>query len=233
MNLDTFTMDHLTRFAAELFGTFTLCAIAILAMAGTTQGDASHLVAATAYGLGVMAAMHACGALGPVHLNPAVTLAIFATGRGSFLRVLACIAGQLVGACLAGLLVMWLLAGEGTALGMPVGSFTKTDAVKTVVVEGLLTMVWSAVFLGCVFGGKLGAAAPLPIGLAVVATALAGLPFTGAGMNPARALASAVASLDFSTLWMYAAGPLAGAAVAGLVGRVLLADGGAAAMRRA
>lgn len=52
-------------------------------------------------------------------------------------------------------------------------------------------------------------------------------------MNPARALASALASLDFSTLWMYSAGPLAGAAVAGLVGRVLLADGETTASRRA
>ena len=226
-------MDHLKRFAAELVGTFTLCVIAILAMAGTSPGDAGRLVSATAYGLGVLAAMHACGALGPVHVNPAVTLAIFATGRGSFLRVLACIGGQLIGACLAGLLVMWLLAGEGTAMGMPVGSFTKVDAIKTVAVEALLTMVWAAVFLGCVFGGKLGYAAPLPIGLAVTAAALAGLPFTGAAMNPARAVASAVAMLDVSTLWMYAAGPLAGAAVAGLVGRLFLAEGTAAASRRA
>ena len=225
-------MDHLKRFAAELFGTFTLCTIAILAMAGTAQGDAGRIVTAIAYGVGVLAAMHACGSLGPAHLNPAVTLAIFATGRGSIVRVLACVAGQIVGACLAGLLVMWLLAGEGTAMGMPVGSFTKTDAVKTVVIEGLLTMVWSAVFLGCVFGGKLGQAVPLPIGLAVVAAALAGLPYTGAAMNPARAIASAVAMLDFSTLWMYAAGPLAGAAVAGLVARVFLTEGSDAAARR-
>jgi aquaporin Z len=225
-------MDHLTRFAAELFGTFTLCAIAMLATAGVTQGDAGRIIAATAYGLGVVAGMHASGSLGPVHLNPAVTLAIFATGRGSIVRVLACIAGQLVGGCLAGLLVMWLLAGEGTAMGMPVGSFTKTDAVKTVVVEALLTMVWSAVFIGCVFGGRLGAAAALPVGLAVVAAALAGLPYTGAAMNPARGLASAVAMLDFSTLWMYAAGPLAGAAVAGLAARLFLVDGSDAPARR-
>jgi glycerol uptake facilitator-like aquaporin len=123
-------MDHLKRLAAEFFGTFTLCAIAMLAMAGTSQGDAGRLVSATAYGLGVLAAMHACGGLGPVHLNPAVTLAIFATGRGSLVRVLACVAGQLMGACLAGLFMMWLLAGEGTAMGMPVGSFTKTGSVR-------------------------------------------------------------------------------------------------------
>jgi aquaporin Z len=58
------------------------------------------------------------------------------------------------------------------------------------------------------------------------------MPFTGAAMNPARALASALSMLDFSTFWMYAAGPLAGAAVAGLVARVFLADGNDAAGRR-
>jgi aquaporin Z len=226
-------MDHLKRLFAELVGTFMLCTVAILAMAGTSQGDAGRLVAAAAYGLAVVAAMHACGAMGQVHLNPAVTLAIFATGRGSLLRVCACVVGQVVGGCGAGLLVMWMLAGEGTAMGMPVGSLTRTDAVKTVVVEGLLAMVWSAVVLGTVFAGRLGPAAAVPIGLAVTAAALAGLPFTGAAMNPARALASAVAMLDFTTLWMYAAGPLAGAAVAGLVGRVFLAEVDAASTRRA
>jgi aquaporin Z len=84
-----------------------------------------------------------------------------------------------------------------------------------------------------VFAGKLGPAAALPIGLAVAAAALAGLPFTGAAMNPVRALASAIAMLDFSSFWMYAAGPLAGAAVAGLVGRVFLAEGDAGSTRRA
>ena len=225
-------MDHLKRFAAELCGTFTLCMIAILAMAGTTAGDSGRLVAAMAYGLGVMAAMHAFGTFGAVHLNPAVTLAIFATGRGSFLRVLACIAGQLIGACLAGLLAMWLLAGAGTAAGMPVGSFVKTDAVRAAVVEGLLTMVWAGTFLTCVFGGKLGSTAPLPVGLAVVGAALAGLPFTGAAMNPARALASAVAAIDFSSLWLCVCGSLAGGAVAGLIGRWFLAEGSADAGRR-
>jgi len=215
-------MEHLTRFAAELGGTFLLCLIAALALAGTSTGDAGRLVAALAYGLGVIAAMHACMPVGQVHLNPAVTLAIFATGRGSILRVVACIAGQMIGAALAGLAAMWLLAGEGTAFGLPIGSFTKTDAVKTVFVEAVLTAVWAAVFIGSVFGAKLGSAAPVAIGLAVAAAALAGAPYTGAALNPARALASAVAALDFSTLWMYATGPLAGAAVAGLLGRLAL-----------
>ena len=60
----------------------------------------------------------------------------------------------------------------------------------------------------------------------------AGLPFTGAAMNPARALASAVAAIDFSSLWLCACGSLAGGAVAGLVGRWFLAEGSADAGRR-
>jgi aquaporin Z len=224
--------EHFKRFATELVATFLLCMIAILAMAGTTAGDAGRVVAATAYGFGVLATMVCFGAGSAVHLNPAVTLAIFASGRGSVVRVLSCIAGQLLGGCCAGLLVMWLLAGAGTALGMPVGSLTKTDAARTAVIEGLLTMVWAGTFLACVAGGRLGGAAPLGVGMAVTGAALAGLPFTGAAMNPARALASAVATLDFSTLWLFVAGPLAGAAAAGLIGRFLLPTDGSTTAKR-
>jgi glycerol uptake facilitator-like aquaporin len=86
--------------------------------------------------------------------------------------------------------------------------------------------------LACVAGGRLGGAAPLGVGMAVTGAALAGLPFTGAAMNPARALASAVATLDFSTLWLFVAGPLAGAAAAGLIGRFLLPTDGSTTAKR-
>jgi len=217
-------IDHLKRLATELIGTLTLCLIAILAMSGTVQGDAGRLVAGWAYGLGVLAVMTFFGTASPVHLNPAVTLAIYATGRGSLVRVLACISGQLLGGCLAGLVTLWLLAGEGTAMGAPVGIFTKTDSLKTVVIEGFLTLIWAGAFLACVFGGKGSDTVPLRLGLVVTGATLAGLPFTGAAMNPARALASAIATLDFGTLWLFVAGPLAGGAVAGLIGRKLLPE---------
>ena len=221
-------MDHLVRFAAELVATLCVCAVAILAAAGTAAGDAGRIVAALAYGLAVTGAMQACGGPGPVHANPAVTLAVFATGRGTLVRAVACIAGQVIGAAIAGLFAMWLLAGAGTAMGMPAGSFTNIDPVRTTVVEGLLTFLWAAAFLGAVYGGRLtagvGLPAGLPVGLTVAAGALAGMAFTGGAMNPARALASAVAALDVSTLWMYAAGPLAGGAAAGLVGRLFLPE---------
>lgn len=215
-------MEHLSRLAAELLATLCVCLTAILAAAGTGGGDAGRLVTALAYGLAVTGAMHAFGGQGPVHANPAVTLAVFATGRGTLVRAIACIAGQLAGATLAGVAAMWLLAGAGTGLGMPAGSFTRIDPVRTTAVEGLLAFLWAAAFLGTVYGGRLAAGAPVPVGLTVAAGALAGGAFTGGAMNPARALASALAAIDVSTLWMYAAGALGGGAVAGLVGRLFL-----------
>lgn len=224
-------MDYVVRFATEFVATFLLCVIAVLAMAGTGPGDAGRVNAALGYGLGVVAAMHACGAAGAVHLNPAVTLAVFTAGRGGVTQSLARIVGQLAGAGIAGVLLMWLLAGQGTGWGAPTGSLTRVDGLRTVVVEGLLTIVWSGAFLGSVCATKLGTAAPVAVALSVTAAALAGMPFTGGLMNPARALASAVASVDFSTFWMYAAGPIGGAAVGGLIGRLLLDDRGATTRR--
>ena len=221
-------MDHLVRLAAECVGTFCVCTVAILAAAGVGTGDAGWIVAALAYGLAVTGVMQACGGPAPVHVNPAVTLAVFTAGRGGVARSLCRVAGQLVGAGLAGLVVMWLLAGAGTALGMPAGQFTHADASRTIAVEALLGFVWGAAYVGAVHGRN-AAGAAVAVGLTVAAGSLAGAAFTGGDMNPARAIASAVAAVDFSTLWMYATAPLAGGAVAGLVTRLLLPpDGGTA-----
>jgi aquaporin Z len=221
-------MDHLNRLAAELVGTFCVCTVAILAAAGVGIGDAGAVVTALAYGLAVAGMMQACGGPAPVHVNPAVTLAVFVAGRGGAVRSLCRVAGQLLGAGLAGLFVMWLLAGAGTALGMPAGQFTRADAARTIVIEALLGLVWAAAYVGAVHG-RTAAGAAVTVGLTVVAGALAGAAFTGGAMNPARAIASAVAAVDFSALWMYATAPLAGGALAGLLARVFLPPEGGAA----
>lgn len=221
-------MEHLTRLAAEVVGTFCVCTVAILAAAGVGTGDAGVVVAALAYGLVVTGVMQACGGPAPVHVNPAVTLAVFTAGRGGAVRSLCRVVGQLLGAGVAGLFLMWLLAGAGTALGMPAGQFTRADAARTIAIEALLGFVWAAAYVGAVHG-RTAAGAAVAVGLTVVAGSLAGAAFTGGAMNPARAIASAVAAVDFSALWMYATAPLAGGAVAGLLMRLLLPqDGGAA-----
>lgn len=218
-------MDHLSRFSAELVGTFCVCTVAILAAAGVGTGDgtgdAGAVVAALAYGLAVAGMMQACGGPAPVQVNPAVTLAVFAAGRGGVVMSLCRVAGQLLGAGLAGLFVMWLLDGAGTAVGVPAGQFTRSDAARTIAIEALLGLVWAAAYIGAVHG-RTAAGAAVAVGLTVVAGSLAGAAFTGGAMNPARAIASAVAAVDFTELWMYATAPLAGGAVAGLLARLLV-----------
>ena len=79
-------MDHLIRLVAEAVGTFCVCLLAILAAAGVGTGEAGWIVAGLAYGLAVAGAMQACGGPAPVHVNPAVTLAVLAAGRGGAVR---------------------------------------------------------------------------------------------------------------------------------------------------
>jgi len=211
---------HVGRAAVECCGTFLVCLVAILAAAGTQSGDAGRLTAAVAYGAAVAAVMHWSAATGVAFVNPAVTLAAFTTGRVDLVSLCVRSAAQLVGGAAAGMAAMWLLAGQGTAYGAPAGCFVATDPVRTVAVEAVLSMAWTAAVLGS-SALALGRTGPVAVGRAVAAGAAAGMPWSGAMMNPARALASAVATLDFSRLWMFVAGPCAGAAVTALLWRLL------------
>jgi aquaporin Z len=214
-------MELLRRLIIEAAASLAVCLVVILASSGSTDGDAGRLAGGLAYGLGVMAAMYAFGRAGAVQANPAVTLAVFATGNASLPRLVACLVGQCLGGAIAGGLAAWLLADAGTAVGLPVGELSLADPTKAVVVEAVLAAVWALTFLSCVVDGRMGGAAPLVVGLAVAGLAIAGIPWTGAAMNPARALASAVGSGDFATLWIGLAGPLAGGGVAGMAWRIL------------
>jgi len=193
-------MELLRRLIIEAAASLAVCLVVILASSGSTDGDAGRLAGGLAYGLGVMAAMYAFGRAGAVQANPAVTLAVFATGNASLPRLVACLVGQCLGGAIAGGLAAWLLADAGTAVGLPVGELSLADPTKAVVVEAVLAAVWALTFLSCVVDGRMGGAAPLVVGLAVAGLAIAGIPWTGAAMNPARALASAVGSGDFCRL---------------------------------
>jgi aquaporin TIP len=69
--------------------------------------------------------------------------------------------------------------------------------------------------------GSLGTIAPIAIGFVVAANILVAGPFSGGSMNPARSTGPAVASGDFTNIWIYWAGPLIGGGLAGVVYRYL------------
>jgi len=66
------------------------------------------------------------------------------------------------------------------------------------------------------------AAAPFTIGLALAILVIFAIPFTNAGLNPARSTASALFGGDWalSQLWLFWLAPIVGAAIVGLLYRV-------------
>ncbi|XP_058090209.1 aquaporin TIP3-1-like [Magnolia sinica] len=184
---------------------------------------ASGLVAvAVAHALALFAAVAISINISGGHVNPAVTFGALAGGRISVLRAVFYWVAQLLGAVVASLLLR--LTTDGMR---PVGF---------VVASGV--GVWHALLLEIVmtFGlvytvyataidpkrGNLGTIAPLAIGFIAGANILAGGPFDGASMNPARAFGPALVGWRWRYHWIFWVGPFVGATIAGLMYEILL-----------
>ena len=168
------------------------------------------------FGLVVMAAIYAVGEVSGAHINPAVTIAFWVSGRFSGARVGPYVAAQVAGALVASAVVAALFP-ESATLGQTVPAGT---ALQSLVLEAVLTFLLMFVILGVAVGAKeVGLLAGVAIGGVVAFEALMGGPVSGASMNPARsigpALLGAVAgATDLSSLWVYLVGPTLGALVA-------------------
>ena len=216
---------------AEAIGTFLFFFVGAGAVVlGAHSGDgAGGLVGvALAHGLALAVLVSALGPISGGHLNPAVTLGVWITGRIEAPRAAMYVVAQLAGALAAGLALRMVFPAsswEQVALGTPALD-PEISPVSGIVIEALLTVL----LLFAVFGTAVDRRAPkiggLAIGLAVAADILMGGPLTGAAMNPARWFGPAVASGTFSDWYVWWIGPLLGAAIAALVYRYALEEGG-------
>ena len=107
---------------------------------------------------------------------------------------------------------------------MPARILQGVDAVNAVLIEALLTAVFVAVILKVTTSGKFGASAITAIALTLVAIHFAAVPITGASVNPARTIATAVAGGNYTDLWVYFVGPLLGAAAGWAAYKFVAAD---------
>jgi MIP family channel proteins len=201
------------RLLAEGIGTFCLVfagtgAVVVDAVSGGTIG---HGGVAAAFGLVVAVVIFATGHISGAHLNPAVTLG-FAAGRHFPVREVGpYVAAQVTGALLASLALRSLF---DTAGGLGATHPAHVGAVQAAVLEAGLTAILMMVILAVATDTRaVGSLAAIAIGATIALEALVLGPITGASMNPARSLAPAVAAADWSDLWIYLAGPLAGALV--------------------
>ena len=209
---------------AELIGTFTLVFIGAGAGALAETSGGGLVGVAFAHGLALMVIIYAWGSISGAHVNPAVTFGVALAGKIDWPKAVSYWIAQCLGAIAAAYLLLWLL-GHGTNLGATVGSLTPmgetpaegTDALKVIVLEGVLTFFLVVAVLASGVHGLNGNVAGLAIGLVLTMDILFGGPLTGASMNPARTLGPAVANGNVSYVWMYFVGPLLGGAVAALL----------------
>lgn len=203
----------MNKYAAEIFGTFGLvfAGTGAVVIDAVTGGSVSHVGVALTFGLIVMAMIYAVGDASGAHLNPAVTLGFFASGRLRARCVAPYIASQLAGALLASLTLL-VLFGNRASLGatLPAGSAAQSFGLE-VILTGILMFV-----ILCVATGpkEVGTMAGIAVGGVVALEALFAGPISGASMNPARSLAPAVVSGNLQALWVYLIAPVLGAVAA-------------------
>lgn len=204
---------------AEVLGTAILLIFGTGAVVVEEQTHAlGHGGIAAAFGLVVFLLIQSLGETSGAHLNPAVTIGFWASGRFAGRRVLPYVAAQLLGAALGSFLVK-LVALPGSQLG---ATLPAHGALQALGIETFLTFCLMMVILRVTSGSKeVGILAGLAISATVGLEALVGGPLTGASMNPARSLSPALLSGIWTDWWLYVAGPVAGALLAVTLDRLL------------
>ncbi|CAN6463037.1 unnamed protein product [Victoria cruziana] len=161
----------------------------------------------------ISAGLHISGG----HLNPAVTIGLAVAGNITIFRSVLYWIAQLLGSTLACLLLRFLTGGLET----PIHTLASgVGYLQGVIMELVLTFSLLFVVYATIVDPKrtaVGSQGPILVGLVVGANILAGGPFSGASMNPARSFGPAFASGNWTDHWVYWVGPLLGGALAGLV----------------
>ncbi|BAT94859.1 hypothetical protein LR48_Vigan02g178200 [Vigna angularis] len=180
--------------------------------------SASELVViAVAHAFALFAAIAASAHVSGGHVNPAVTFGALLGGRISVLKAIYYWIAQILGSIVAALLLRLVtnnMRPEGFSLSVGVG------AVHGLILEIGLTFGLMYTVYATAMDPKRGTVstiAPLAIGLVVGANILAGGPFDGACMNPARAFGPALVGWRWQNHWIFWVGPLLGAALAAVL----------------
>ena len=215
------------RLFAELLGTFFLVLVAAGGgmMSQAFPDTISRTAAVVAPGLMVMAIILFMGRVSGAHLNPAVSVAFSLRGDFPWRRVPGYIVVQLAGATLAALFLHAVINVSATyGSNYPAAGYSGGSAF---LMEGVLTLGLVSVILGTASGAQnVGLFGALGVGAYIALAGLWGSPISGASMNPARTFGPDLVATDFTSYWVYVAGPLAGALFAVGAAWVLRGAGG-------
>lgn len=220
---------------AEFLGTFWLvlggCGSALLA-AGFPGVGIGLVGVSLAFGLTVLTIAYSLGHISGAHLNPAVTIGLWVSGRISSKDILPYIIFQIMGAIAAAGVLNVIVTGNDSAIGTfaangygahSPGNYSLLAAIVT---EFVMTFMFLIVILGATDEKAPKGFAGLAIGLALTLIHLVSIPVTNTSVNPARSISQAIFVGDWalSQLWLFVLVPILGAATAGLTYKFLRAE---------
>ncbi|WP_338413941.1 aquaporin Z [uncultured Sphaerotilus sp.] len=211
-------------YGAEFLGTFWLvlggCGSAVLAAAFPGVGIGLHGVS-LAFGLTVLTMAFAIGHISGCHLNPAVSIGLWAGGRFPAGKLLPYIVSQVLGAIAAGAVLYTIASGAAgfdvakgfASNGYGAHSPGGYSMLAAVVTEVVMTAFFLIVILGATDRRAPAGFAPIAIGLALTLIHLISIPVTNTSVNPARSTGVAlfVGGWAVEQLWVFWVAPIAGA----------------------
>jgi aquaporin Z len=218
------------RSVAEFIGTFWLvlggCGSAVLAAAFPDVG-VGHLGVALAFGLTVLTMAYALGPVSGAHLNPAVSVGLWASRRFPASELPSYVVAQVFGGVMGAGVLLFIASGrEGFSLASGLGangygthSPGGYSLASAVVSELVMTFIFVLVILGSTDDKRAPKGfAGLAIGLALTLIHIVTIPVTGTSVNPARSTGPAVwvGGWALGQLWLFWLAPIAGAALAGV-----------------
>lgn len=222
------------QYCAEFIGTFWLvlggCGSAVLA-AGFPDVGIGLLGVSLAFGLTVLTMAYAIGHISGCHLNPAVSVGLWAAGRFPKEKLLPYIVAQVLGGIVAGGVLFLIasgkadfsLAGGFAANGYGAHSPGGYSLTAALVTEVVMTMMFLFIILSVTDSRAPQGFAPLAIGLALTLIHLISIPVTNTSVNPARSLGVAVYVGDWALaqLWLFWLAPIAGACLGAWIYRYI------------
>ena len=231
-------MSMSKKLAAEFIGTFWLvlggCGSAVLAAAFPDVGIGLAGVS-LAFGLTVLTMAYAIGHISGCHLNPAVTVGLWAGGRHPAREVAPYIVAQVLGA-VGGAFILYMIAsgkaGFDLAGGLASNGYGEHSPggytlAAGFVTEVVMTLMFLLIILGATDRRAPAGFAPIAIGLGLTLIHLISIPVTNTSVNPARSTGPALLVGDWALgqLWLFWVAPIIGALVAGMLYRWLGEEG--------
>lgn len=225
------------QYGAEFLGTFWLvlggCGSAVLAAAFPHVGIGLHGVS-LAFGLTVLTMAFAIGHISGCHLNPAVSIGLWAGGRFPANKLAPYIVAQVLGGIAAGG-VLYVIASGAPGFDVTQGFASNGygahspggySLLAALVTEVVMTMFFLLVIMGATDKRAPAGFAPIAIGLALTLIHLISIPVTNTSVNPARSTAVAVFVGDWavSQLWLFWVAPIVGALLGAVVYRFIASE---------